>query len=80
MNGIGLIAARCLQSELQGLGHVAGFHSRTQLPRNHIAAEVIQNRGQIHPTPTDDFQVREVPEMQKRWIAVGRPDPADQLP
>ena len=60
MRDISLIAARRLQSKLQRLGHIAGLHRRTPLPGNHIAGEIIQNGGQIHPTPTDDLQVREV--------------------
>ena len=59
MNGIGLVAARRLQGKLQGLGHIAAGHGGAQLPRAHVAGEVIQYRGPDHPAPTADLQVRE---------------------
>ena len=31
-----------------------------RLPGDHIAREVIQNGGQIHPAPTNDLQVSKV--------------------
>ena len=60
MNHIGLVATRCLQGELQGLGDVAACHAGAQLPGDHIAREVIQNGGQIHPAPANDLQVRKI--------------------
>ena len=60
MHNISLITARSLQGKLQGLGNIAAFHGGTQLPGNHVAGEVIQYGGQLHPAPADDFQVRKV--------------------
>jgi hypothetical protein len=60
MNDFCPVTARCLHRKLKSFGHVTARHARAQLPGNHITREVIQNGGQIHPTPTNDFQVREV--------------------
>ena len=55
-----LIAARGLQSEVQRICNITGFHVGAQLLGNDIAAVIIQDCGQVKPAPTNDLQVGEV--------------------
>jgi hypothetical protein len=57
---VGLVAARGGKSQFQRVGDVAGLHGRAQLPGDHVAREVVQDRRQVDPTPPDDLEVGEV--------------------
>ena len=52
-----LIAAGSRQGQLQRVGDVVGPHGRTQLPGDDVAREVIENGGQIEPSPADHLEV-----------------------
>ena len=57
---VDLVQPRCLQSQLQGVGDILGFHRGAELPGNDVAREVVKNRRQVEPTPTGHLQVSEV--------------------
>ena len=60
MPDLDLIRAGDRQRTIERLGHVHGAHRRAELPGNDVAREVIENRGEVVPTPVDDPEVREV--------------------
>ena len=60
MPDLGSVAARCGEHQLQRVGDIAGPHVGAELPGDHVAAEVVQDRAEIVPAPADDLQVGEV--------------------
>src|SRR3954466_9782008 len=54
---VDLVQPRCLQSQLQGVGDILGFHRGAELPGNDVPREVVKNRRQVEPTPTGHLQV-----------------------
>ena len=60
MQHMSLITVRCGQRQLKRIGYVFCTHGRAQLPRNDIAGEVVEDGGEIIPTPTDDFEIGKV--------------------
>ena len=59
-HNMSLIAARRLQGEVQCFSNIARLHGRAQLPGDDIARVIIEDRRQVHPTPTNDLQISEV--------------------
>jgi hypothetical protein len=59
-HNMSLIAARRLQGEIQCFSNIARLHGRAQLPGDDIARVIIEDRRQVHPTPTNDLQINEV--------------------
>src|SRR4051794_34121080 len=57
---VDLVQPRCLQSQLQGVGDILGFHRGAELPGNDVAGEVVEHGRQVEPTPTSHLQVSEV--------------------
>src|SRR5262245_25198695 len=57
---VDLVQPRCLQSQLQGVGDILGFHRGAELPGNDVAREVVKNRRQVEPTPAGHLQISEV--------------------
>ena len=55
-----LVAARCLQGELQRIGNVFSPHVGAKLPGHDVAAVIIKDCAEIEPAPTEDFDVCEV--------------------
>ena len=55
-----LIAARRLQCEVQCVRHVFSPHVGAELPRDDVAAVVIENRAEIEPAPTENLDIGEV--------------------
>ena len=53
-------APRCRERQLQRIGDVVGPHGRAQLPSDDVAGEVIEDGGEIEPTPSDHLEVGEV--------------------
>src|SRR4030088_222181 len=68
---IDLVQPRCLQSQLQGVGDILGFHRGAELAGNDVAREVVKNRRQVEPTPAGHLQVSEVglPKLVRRLVA-----------
>ena len=57
MHDVNLIAAGCLQSQIQRVRHIFGPHVGAQLPRNDIAAVIVQDCTEIKPAPAQNLQV-----------------------
>ena len=38
------------------MGHVTRLHGRAQLPGNDITRVIIEDRRQVHPAPSNEFQ------------------------
>ena len=60
MDGVHLIAARSLQSQVECVCNILRPHVGAELPRDDISAVIVQNCAEIEPTPTDNLQVSEV--------------------
>jgi hypothetical protein len=60
MNDMNLVAAGCLQRQVQRIGHIFSPHGRAELPRDDVAAVVVEGRAEIEPTPPKDLDVGEV--------------------
>ena len=60
MHDIGLIKARGFQRKIERVLDIRCAHSRTQLPGDDVAREVIQDRRQIEPASADYLQIGEV--------------------
>ena len=56
----GLITTRGGQCHLQRVGDVLGLHRGAQLPGNDVARVVVEDGGQVLPSPANDLEVREV--------------------
>src|SRR5262245_16677546 len=63
-----LAAPRCGESQFQGVRDVIRLHGRTQLVGDDVTREVVQDRAEIEPAPTDDLEIGEVglPELVRR--------------
>ena len=61
-----------MSASCRGAGDVGGTHGRTQLPGDDETREVIEDGGEIEPSPTDDLEVGEVrlPELVRRCCLV----------
>ena len=55
-----LIAAGCLQCEVQRIGYVFSPHVGAEFPRDDVAAVIVEDRAEIEPTPPKDLDVGEV--------------------
>ena len=60
MNDVHLITARRLQREVQCVRHVLSPHVGAELPRDDVAAVIVENRAEIEPTPAQYLDVGEV--------------------
>ena len=55
-----LIAAGCLQCEVQRVGYVFSPHVGAELPRDDVAAVIVEYRAEIEPAPANHLDVGEV--------------------
>ncbi len=64
----GVVATRCRERQVERVGDILGLHGRAQLPGDDIAREVVEDGGEIEPSPADDLQIGEVglPELVRR--------------
>ena len=60
MNDVDLIATRRLQCQIQSVGHILSPHVSAELPRDDVAAVIVQDCAEVEPAPTDDFEIGEV--------------------
>ena len=60
VNDVNLVTSRRFQSQIQRVGHVFGPHVCAKLPRDDVAAVIIQDRAEIKPAPANDLEVSEV--------------------
>ena len=60
MNAMDLVATRCLQRHLEGVGHILSTQVRAELPQDDVAAVIIQDCAEIEPASADDLQVGDV--------------------
>src|ERR1700704_3803391 len=60
MEDPGLVEPRGIQRHFERSGDVLGPHCGAQLPGDDVAREVVKDRGQIEPSPADDFEINEV--------------------
>src|SRR3982074_594542 len=60
MEDPGLVEPRGIQRHFERSGDVLGPHCGAQLPGDDVAREVVKDRGQIEPSPADDFEISEV--------------------
>ena len=56
----GAVAARGLQGHIQRVGDILGPHVGAELPGDDVAREVVEYCRQIHPSPSDDFEVGKI--------------------
>lgn len=59
-NDVDLIAAWCVQSQIQCAHRILCPHVRTEFPRSDIAAVIAQGRTEIKPAPAQNLEVSEV--------------------
>ncbi len=55
-----LITARCLQGQIEGVCHILSPHGRAELPRDDVAAVVVQNRAEVEPAPPQNLEIGKV--------------------
>ena len=60
MNDVNLVAAGSLQSQVQGIRDILSPHIGAKLPRDDVAAVIVQDRAEIEPTPPQHFEIGEV--------------------
>ncbi len=60
MNDVHLITARCLQCEVQRVGHILCPHVRAKLPGHDVAAEIIKDCAEIKLAPAQNLNVGKV--------------------
>jgi hypothetical protein len=60
MEDSGLVEPRGIQRHFERSGDVLGSHCGAQLPGDDVAGEVVKDRGQVEPSPADDFEISEV--------------------
>jgi hypothetical protein len=53
-----LIAARSLQRQVQRVGDIARLHRRAKLPGDDVAAEVVEDGGQVEPAVVPKARLR----------------------
>ena len=54
------IAPRRVQRQVQRVGDIRSLHRCAELPGDDVTAVVVEDRGQIEPTPADDLEIGEV--------------------
>lgn len=54
------VTARRRLRQFEGIRHIFSAHRRAQFPWDDIAAVIVQDRGQIIPTLTNDFEVGKI--------------------
>ena len=57
---VNLVTSRRRQSQVQRVGDILSPHVRAKLPRDDIAAVIIEDCAEIEPAPADDLQIGEV--------------------
>ena len=60
VNDVHLIAAGCLQCEVQRVGDVLSPHVGAELPGDDVAAVIVEDRAEIEPTPAQNLDIGEV--------------------
>ena len=60
MNDVDLVTPRGFQSQVQRVGHVLCPHVGAELPRDEVAAVIVQDRAEIKPPPANDLEIGEV--------------------
>ena len=60
MDDVHLITARRLQGEVQRIGNVFSPHIGAELPRDDVAAIIVEDGAEIEPTPSQNFDVGKV--------------------
>jgi len=60
MNDLDLVTPRGFQSQVQRVGHVLCPHVGAALPRDDVAAVIVQGRAEIKPPPANDLEIGEV--------------------
>ena len=78
-----LITPRCLQRQVQRVGHVVRLHRRAGLPGDDVPVVVVEDRAETEPASADHFQIGEVglpyarqgivqqcPRGGARWVAL----------
>ena len=60
VDDVNLVAAGCLQAQIQRVCHVLSPHVGAQLPSDDVAAVIVQNRAEIEPAPAQYLDVGEV--------------------
>jgi len=71
---VGLAAARGLERHCQRLGDIVRLHRGAQLQCNDISRVIVEDGGEVEPSPADDLQVGEVslPELVWRCRFIGK--------
>ena len=60
MPDVGLIATRRRQGQFQRVVYVLGLHGGAEFPSDNVTREVVEDGGQIKPTPSDDLEVGKI--------------------
>ena len=60
LDDMNLITARCLQRQIEGVCHILSAHGRAELPRDDVAAVIVQHRAEIEPAPANYLDVGKV--------------------
>ncbi len=55
-----LITSRCLQRQVQRVGHIFSPHGRAELPGDNVAAVIVEDRAEIEPAPSQYLELGEV--------------------
>jgi hypothetical protein len=55
-----LVEPRGIQRHFERSGDVLGPHCGAQLPGDDVAREVVEDRGQVEPSPANDLEISEV--------------------
>ena len=63
-----LVTPRGFQSQIQRIGHVSCPHIGAELPRDDVAAVIVEDRAEIEPTPPKDLDIGKIglPELVDR--------------
>ena len=60
VDDMNLVTSRRRQSQVQCVRHVLGSHVGAKLPRDDVAAVVVEDRAEIEPPPAQNFEISEV--------------------
>jgi len=60
VNDMHLVAAGCLQGQVQRIGNVFSPHVGAKLPRHDVAAVIIKDCAKIEPAPAENLDVGKV--------------------
>jgi hypothetical protein len=60
VNDVNQIASRRPQGQVKRISHIFSPHMRTELPRDDVAAVIVQYCAEIEPAPANHLQIGEV--------------------